>query len=208
MREKHDVSLCSLSSAPVTLDPNTAHPHLHLSDDLTAVENRNQRSSLPDNPERFDVGWCVLGSEGFNSGTHCWDVQVGDSNHWSLGVIPESVTRKGYSYLDSVRSLFYSKSRDEYRIRCPGQEFYSFKPKDKLQRVRVQLDWDRGKVTFTDLLTNKHLHTITHTFTERVFPYFRNGSTRSLRILPMKTSAQLKLMLLRMNIYTDSLVIK
>ncbi|XP_036417128.1 nuclear factor 7, brain-like [Colossoma macropomum] len=177
-----------LQYTPVTLDPNTAHPDLHLSDDLTAVEYRKQRSSLPDNPERFDEYLCVLGSEGFNSGTHCWDVQVGDSDNWSLGVIPESVTRKGFSFLDSVWRLDYSKIRNKIWIRCPGQSVHSLTPKEKLQRVRVQLDWDRGKVTFTDLLTNKHLHTITHTFTQRVLPYFFNGSVYPLRILPVKTS--------------------
>ena len=188
MREKHDVSLCSLSSAPVTLDPNTAHPHLHLSDDLTAVENRKQRSSLPDNPERFDVGWCVLGSEGFNSGIHCWDVQVGDSDSWSLGVITESATRKGESFWGSLWSLEYNKSRNKNWIRCPGQPRHYITLKEKLQRVRVQLDWDRGEVTFTDLLTNTHLHTITHTFTQRVLPLFWNRSVDPLRILPVKTS--------------------
>ncbi|KAL7864017.1 hypothetical protein AOLI_G00154370 [Acnodon oligacanthus] len=86
-----------LQYTPVTLDPNTAHPALHLSDDLTAVERRKQRSSLPDNPERFDGCPCVLGSEGFNSGIPCWDVQVGDSDDWALGVITESVTSKGGS---------------------------------------------------------------------------------------------------------------
>ncbi|XP_036418935.1 tripartite motif-containing protein 35-like [Colossoma macropomum] len=175
-----------LQYTPVTLDPNNAHPHLHLSDDLTAVENRKQRSSLPDNPERFDVDWCVLGSEGFNSGIHCWDVQVGDSHYWRLGVIPESVTRKGDSFWGSVWSLY--NSYGEYQIFCPGQSVLSFTPKEKLQRVRVQLDWDRGKVTFTDLLTNTHLHTITHTFTERVLPLFYNYSVHPLRILPVKTS--------------------
>ncbi|XP_076840505.1 E3 ubiquitin-protein ligase TRIM35-like isoform X2 [Brachyhypopomus gauderio] len=39
---------------PVSLDPNTAHPDLHLSDDLTTVDYRPQDSLLPDNPERFD----------------------------------------------------------------------------------------------------------------------------------------------------------
>ncbi|XP_072512558.1 E3 ubiquitin-protein ligase TRIM35-like [Salminus brasiliensis] len=167
---------------PVTLDPNTAYPHLHLSDDLTAVENRNQRSSVPDNPERFDKHVCVLGSEGFTSGTHCWDVQVGDSDYWALGLIPDCVTRKGDCFWDSVWSLSYSKSSDKYLTHCPGQSGQYLTPKEKLQRVRVQLDWDRGKVTFTDLLTNTHLHTITHTFTERVLPYFWNGSVGPLRI--------------------------
>ncbi|XP_049318760.1 E3 ubiquitin-protein ligase TRIM35-like [Astyanax mexicanus] len=173
---------------PVTLDPNTAHPKLHLSDDLTAVEKRDQRSSVPDNPERFDKYRCVLGSEGFNSGTHCWDVQVGDCDDWILGLIPESVTRKGDSFWDSLWGLGYYKSDDEYWICCPGQSELSLTPKEKLQRVRVQLDWDRGKLTFTDLLTNTHLHTITHTFTERVLPLFCNVSVYPLRILPVKTS--------------------
>uniref|UniRef100_A0AAR2KTA2 Uncharacterized protein n=1 Tax=Pygocentrus nattereri TaxID=42514 RepID=A0AAR2KTA2_PYGNA len=178
-----------LQYTPVTLDPNTAHPDLHLSDDLTAVEKRDQRSSLPDNPERFDDGWSVLGSEGFNSGIHCWDVQVGDSHYWELGVITESRTRKGISFCGSVWRLNYNKSSNTIWIRCPGQSGHSFTPKEKLQRVRVQLEWDRGKVTFTDLLTNTHLHTITHTFTQRVLPYFWNASVHPLRILPVKTLA-------------------
>ncbi|KAL7859121.1 hypothetical protein SRHO_G00142680 [Serrasalmus rhombeus] len=177
-----------LQYTPVTLDPNTAYPYLHLSDDLTAVENRNQRSSLPDNPERFDECLCVLGSEGFNSGIHCWDVQVRDSENWSLGVITESGPRKGISFWGSVWSLLKDKSSNTIWIRCPGQSDHSFTPKEKPQRVRVQLDWDRGKVTFTDLLTNTHLHTITHTFTQRVLPYFYNRSVHPLRILPVKTS--------------------
>ncbi|KAL6483739.1 hypothetical protein MHYP_G00086110 [Metynnis hypsauchen] len=177
-----------LQYTPVTLDPNTAHPDLHLSDDLTAVGERNQRSSLPDNPERFDKYVCVLGSEGFNSGIHCWDVQVGDSYYWELGVIPESETRKGESFLGSMWRLNYDKISNTIWIYCPGQSDLSFKPKEKLQRVRVQLDWDRGEMTFTDLLTNTHLHTITHTFTERVLPFFFNVSARPLRILPVKTS--------------------
>ncbi|XP_037397483.1 tripartite motif-containing protein 35-like [Pygocentrus nattereri] len=177
-----------LQYTPVTLDPNTAHPDLHLSDDLTAVEKRDQRSSLPDNPERFDEYESVLGSEGFNSGIHCWDVQVGDSDNWSLGVITESGPRKGFSFWGSVWSLDYNKSSNTIWILCPGQSGHSFTPKEKLQRVRVQLDWDRGKVTFTDLLTNTHLHTITHTFTQRVLPLFCNASVHPLRILAVKTS--------------------
>ncbi|XP_076846274.1 E3 ubiquitin-protein ligase TRIM35-like [Brachyhypopomus gauderio] len=173
---------------PVTLDPNTAYLRLHLSDDLTTVDLRPQKSLLPDNPERFDKYACVLGSEGFNSGTHCWDVDVEDSDDWELGVIRESEWRKGEEVWGSVWSLGYYKIVGKYWTRCPGQKCHYFTPTEKVQRVRVQLDWDRGEVTFTDLLTSSHLHTITHTFTHTVFPLFYNHSSSPMRILPVKIS--------------------
>ncbi|KAI4874691.1 hypothetical protein NFI96_027315, partial [Prochilodus magdalenae] len=81
--------------SPVTLDPNTAHPLLILSDDLTTVRLGNERPQLPDDPERFDHQHFVLGSKGFNSGVHCWDVEVEGSKFWAVGVISESANRKG-----------------------------------------------------------------------------------------------------------------
>ncbi|KAL0966973.1 hypothetical protein UPYG_G00302940 [Umbra pygmaea] len=62
---------------PVILDPNTAHPLYTLSDDLTSVRLSEEPQQLPDNPERFDYYRFVLGSEGFTSGTHSWDVEGG-----------------------------------------------------------------------------------------------------------------------------------
>ena len=149
-----------------------------------------ERQQLPNNPERIDYyGW-VLGSEGFNSGTHSWDVKVGDSTVWYLGVLTESVQRKGVLWGGDWGIWF---NNDEYRAGSSPVLATVLTVRQKPQRIRVQLDWDRGKLSFSDPDRNTHLHTITHTFTERVFPYIGNGSTLPpLRILPVKASVTVK----------------
>ncbi|XP_062391029.1 zinc-binding protein A33-like [Sardina pilchardus] len=169
---------------PVTLDPNTADPELILSEDLTSVRSADEEKQIPDNPERFDEYLSVLGSEGFNSGTHCWDVEVGENKDWEIGVMTESLQRKGdYTFTTGQWCVWYND--DVYRARAPPQSWTFLTVQQKPQRIRVQLDWDRGELLFSDPDNNTHLHTLTHTFTERVFPYF-NGFP--LKILPVKVS--------------------
>ncbi|XP_062391316.1 E3 ubiquitin-protein ligase TRIM39-like [Sardina pilchardus] len=165
--------------APVTLDPNTAHPKLVLSEDLTSVRY------VEDNPQRFDKYSSVLGSEGFNSGTHCWDVEVGESTRWVVGVITESLQRRG-DYA-SMRGRWIVRYKDgKYWAHVPPHAPTRLRVQQKPQRIRVQLDWDRGKLSFSDPDNNTHIHTLTHTLTERVFPYFNTSCSLSpLRILPV-----------------------
>ncbi|XP_042563075.1 E3 ubiquitin-protein ligase TRIM35-like [Clupea harengus] len=177
---------------PVTLDPNTASPRLILSEDLTSVRWGDERQQLPHNPERFDKWADIVGSEGFNSGTHCWDVEVGENTWWFVGVMTESLQRKG-DY-DSMSGLWYVYHQDgKYGAWSPPQPSTRLTVKQKLQRIRVQLDWNRGKLSFSDPDNNTHLHTLTHTFTETVFPYFNVACTLSpLRILPVKISVKVE----------------
>ncbi|XP_052407135.1 nuclear factor 7, brain-like [Carassius gibelio] len=160
---------------PVILDPNTANPDLIVSDDLTCARHSWKKQPLPDNPERFDHYSCVLGSEGFSSGTHCWDVEIKKSKCWNLGVTTASNQRKG-------RDFF---SADVWCVWYGLFEPSGFPLEQDLERVRVDLDYERGTVSFSDPETNIHLHTFTTTFTDTVFPFFRCYRFSPLRILPL-----------------------
>uniref|UniRef100_A0A671RL77 Tripartite motif-containing protein 35-like n=1 Tax=Sinocyclocheilus anshuiensis TaxID=1608454 RepID=A0A671RL77_9TELE len=150
-----------VQNTPVILDPNTANPHLVLSDDLTSLRWSENKQPVPDNPERFDDYSCVLGSEGFNSGTHCWDVEVKESLCWSLGVTTASNQRKRYYFF--ITDDVWCVQHHESPFRSPVTKF-GFCVEQNLDRVRVRLDCDRGTVSFSDPVTNTHLHTFTTTF--------------------------------------------
>ncbi|XP_067249039.1 nuclear factor 7, brain-like [Chanodichthys erythropterus] len=175
----------TVQHTPLTLDPNTAHPCLTLSTDLTSVSYSDEGKKFPDNPEMFDEYPCVLSSEGFNSGTHCWDVEVGDNTYWSLGITTASNQRKGDVFFDS--NVWRLRHKDsEYSSESPEQPLTAF-TEEKLQRVRVQLDYDGGTVSFSNPVTKNCLRTFRTSFTETVFPFLYNCCTTSpLRILPVK----------------------
>ncbi|KAM9361346.1 nuclear factor 7, brain-like [Symphorus nematophorus] len=172
-----------VSYTPVILDPNSAHPELILCEDLAGVR-RGHRQKLPHNPERFDSHHIVLGSKGFDSGTHSWDVEVGHSTHWFVGVAPESIRRTGHTdVMSEMWTLLFRKGK--YVKFSPVDPPTNLLVQQRLRRIRVHLDWDRGTLSFYDLDTNTHIHTFTHTFSERLFPVVTTGKELPLRILPV-----------------------
>ncbi|XP_010766725.1 nuclear factor 7, brain-like [Notothenia coriiceps] len=171
-----------VSYTPVILDPNTTNLELIVSDDMTNARG-GEKQNLPDNPERFDDYYIVQGSESFNSGTHTWDVEVGDNTFWSIGVLAESFQRKGPTQAGLWEMRFH---KGEYSARALPAAATDLGLQRKLKRIRMSLDWSRGKLTFSDPDTNTLLHTLKHTFTERLFPYISTVDKVPLKILPLK----------------------
>ncbi|XP_035888696.1 E3 ubiquitin-protein ligase TRIM11 isoform X2 [Phyllostomus discolor] len=129
----------------ITLDPGTANPELVLSEDMQSVRRGDLRQPLPDSPERFDPGPCVLGREPLSSGRHYWEVEVGERASWALGVCRENANRKekgelfagnGFWILVFLGGSYNSSERAFAPLRDPPQ------------RVGIFLDYEAGHLAF------------------------------------------------------------
>ncbi|XP_037633120.1 nuclear factor 7, brain-like [Sebastes umbrosus] len=169
--------------SPVILDPNTANRWLYLSDDLTSVRRGDTNQQPPDNPERNTRYPTVLGSEGFSSGKHSWEVEVGDHPEWNVGLAKESADRKGKADASpkyGFWSLFHRSGKYTNDL-CE-----IVRVKKSLQRIRVQLDYDRGEVSFYEPEDMTHISTLRDTFTEKLFPYFGIGPAGDVKTADIK----------------------
>ncbi|XP_029365919.1 nuclear factor 7, brain-like [Echeneis naucrates] len=167
----------------VVLDPNTVHPRLQLSDDLTTVRCGDTIQQLPDNPKRIINGPGVMGSEGFSSGKHSWEVEVGDHPVWIMGLAKESADRKGKIFASPEYGLWCLLQRSGKYTNGLGK---AVTVKKSLQRIRVQLDYGRGEVSFYDPEDMTHIYTHRDTFTEKLFPYFSVGEAGASKTTEIK----------------------
>uniref|UniRef100_A0A8C3T2T3 Zinc finger protein RFP-like n=1 Tax=Chelydra serpentina TaxID=8475 RepID=A0A8C3T2T3_CHESE len=170
----------------VTLDPDTAHPDLVLSEDRKSVRRGDTWQRLPNNPERFDTALCVLGCEGFTLGRHCWEVEVGDGELWALGVARESVRRKGGISLSPEEGIWAVERWWWGQFRALTSPETPLPLSRVPHRIRVCLDCDRGQVTFIDAGDEAPIFTFPPGSVpgERIRPWLRVGWGSRLRLCP------------------------
>ncbi|XP_056437612.1 zinc finger protein RFP-like isoform X2 [Gadus chalcogrammus] len=160
----------------VTLDPDTAHPSLILSEDGKQVHHGGVRKVLPDNPKRFTNDISVLTRQSFSSGRFYFEVQVKDKTNGLLGVVRESIDRKGgtkWTPETGYWTLQYNR----------GWLLFSDNPdvclplRAELQKVGVFVDYDEGVVSFYDVEARVHIYSATGcTFIEPLYPFLCPGS--------------------------------
>ncbi|KAM9420733.1 E3 ubiquitin-protein ligase TRIM39-like [Salvelinus alpinus] len=159
-------------SVDVTLDPDTAHPSLILSEDRKQVRYGIREQNLPDNPKRFSKGASVLGKDGF-SGRLYYEVQVKEKTKWDLGVAKESINRKNDIFLGPENGYWTIWLRNANEYAANDDPAVNFLLREKPQKVGVFVDYEEGQVSFYDVEARCHIYSFTGcTFTERIYPYF------------------------------------
>ncbi|XP_067267711.1 E3 ubiquitin-protein ligase TRIM39-like isoform X2 [Chanodichthys erythropterus] len=177
----------------VTLDPDTAHADLILSDDGKQVRDGDIEQKLPDKPERFNPCPCVLGKEGFSSGRFYFEVQVKGKTEWDLGVARESINRKANITLTPSNGFWTVQLRNENEYWACDDPPVSLSLRVKPQRVGVFVDYEEGLVSFYDVESSSHIYSYTgQSFTGKLYPYFSPGpingckNSTSLIITPVR----------------------
>ncbi|XP_066500686.1 E3 ubiquitin-protein ligase TRIM21 [Hoplias malabaricus] len=159
------------AAVDVTLDPDTAHPCLFISEDGRRMRSSSERRDIPQRGQRFD-GWpCALALQGFACGRHYWEVEVGDRD-WRVGVACGSAFRRGYGFLTTAVGYYTLRLERGSELKAMGFPVTPLSLCPKPRRVGVHLDYDEGQLSFYDVHRRSHLYTFTERFTGTLFPIF------------------------------------
>ncbi|PKU31372.1 e3 ubiquitin-protein ligase trim39-like [Limosa lapponica baueri] len=162
----------------VTLEPETAHPDLILSEDRKSVRRGSKKLTLSffDNPKRFSSVPVVLGSQTFFSGRSYWEVQVGDKPEWGLGLCSESASRKGnilFSPKNGYWVLRLQNGGNYEALTSPASPLtLSVRPR----RIGIFLDYEAGEISFYNVSDRSHIYTFTDKFLGNLRPLFFLGA--------------------------------
>ncbi|XP_073328327.1 E3 ubiquitin-protein ligase TRIM21-like [Pagrus major] len=157
----------------VTLDPDTAHPDLILSDDGKQVKHGDVKNNLPDNPKRFYPSVDVLAMQSFSSGRFYYEVQVKGKTGWTLGVARESINRKGIIKLTPQNGYWTICLRNKNEYKALARPSVHLSLKGQPEKVGVFVDYEEGLVSFYDVDAAALIYSFSGCcFTQKLYPLF------------------------------------
>ncbi|XP_062062750.1 ret finger protein-like 4A-like protein 1 [Lepus europaeus] len=145
----------------VTLEEDTANSCLVVSEDRKTVHCGLSPQTRRECPERFDYSLCVLGSPGFTSGRRYWEVDVGSSRKWDVGICREWANRKGLIELSSEHGFWTLSLRDDDLFCASTVPLTRLFLKPRLNRVGIFVDLDIGTISFCNVTDGAYLFTFT-----------------------------------------------
>ncbi|XP_038846805.1 tripartite motif-containing protein 16 [Salvelinus namaycush] len=177
VEEINKTEISKIASADLvqpTLDVNSAHPNLYLSEGNTVAKMMSEPKNYPDHPDRFDHWQQLLCKEGL-SGSRCyWEVDW-RGTEIDIAVTFQSINRKGNSnecslgWNDKSWSLYCSE--DKYSFVHKNQSTDIAKPRSS--RVGVYVDQIKGTLAFYSVSDSMNLlHKVQTTFIEPLYPAF------------------------------------
>ncbi|XP_055970250.1 probable E3 ubiquitin-protein ligase TRIML2 [Sorex fumeus] len=180
----------------ITLDPKTVHPCLVLSEDLRSVRFRAAQQATPANPRKFDFSATVLGVEGFTSGWHYWEVEVGKADTWQLGICINAHTRADRPDASECKILLTRSIMGNHCTFWVAPPLKRVSLREHMGIVGVFLYYEYGHLSFYDVTEGHLIYSFSNlVFRGTVRPVFSlcvpNGcsTSDSLRICPPPVSA-------------------
>ncbi|XP_051250148.1 NLR family CARD domain-containing protein 3-like isoform X2 [Dicentrarchus labrax] len=173
-------------SCELTVDTNTVHRNIKLSDNNRKMIHVEEDQSYPDHPDRFDY-WSQLLCRNGLTGRCYWEVE------WR-GDVDISVSYRGISRRGDSEDCLFGYNDQSWRLKCSDGRYSvchnkrktpissSFPPPPSSSsssssssgRVAVYVDCPAGTLSFYTVSSDTliHLHTFNTTFTEPLYPGF------------------------------------
>ncbi|XP_035519682.1 tripartite motif-containing protein 14-like [Morone saxatilis] len=171
---QHFPRMWSYLSSP-SLDSNTAHPKLEISQDRKQVYWRQQPVSEAVSPQPYDSQFSVLAQESFTTGQHYWEVIVQEKPYWLIGVTAGPVEKKDgpsqrSSSLGVNNTSWCIYHGDGQYLACHDTQEKQLSVGKRVRKLGILANLQKGELSFYDSDSMTLLHTFRVQCTEPLYP--------------------------------------
>ncbi|XP_042353496.1 putative leucine-rich repeat-containing protein DDB_G0290503, partial [Plectropomus leopardus] len=167
-----DVEDKTIYTQKMTFDPNTAHPRITLSADNTEMSTSEEIQNVPDHPGRFDGVLAVLGTTGFSSGKHYWEVSVGGKLCFHIGMASESAQRRGTISFNPGNGFWTLVLNKQGQYKALDKRAVNIQVQRQPLTLGILLNYKKGEIVFYDAHARSHMYSfVGQSFTDKIHPF-------------------------------------